>query len=102
RTPPTEIYTLSLHDALPISFEQAIAKLSRKEFFELVRHLRERHAREWDLQIEEDAQSGKLREVYQRLEAENEDQPEMPLDDFLRSEEHTSELQSRFDLVCRL
>src|SRR5438067_13086181 len=24
------------------------------------------------------------------------------LDEFLRSEEHTSELQSRFDLVCRL
>jgi len=63
--------------------EQAIAKLSRKEFFELVRHLRERHAREWDQQIEEDAQSGKPRKIYQRLEAENQDQPEMPLDDFL-------------------
>src|SRR5207249_2858881 len=25
-----------------------------------------------------------------------------PLEAFLRSEEHTSELQSRFDLVCRL
>src|SRR5699024_12278349 len=24
------------------------------------------------------------------------------LDDYMRSEEHTSELQSRFDLVCRL
>src|SRR5699024_12267537 len=29
--------------------------------------------------------------------------PDMPsLDDYYRSEEHTSELQSRFDLVCRL
>ena len=37
--------------------EQAIAKLPREEFFELVRHLRERHAQEWDRQIEEDAQS---------------------------------------------
>ena len=63
--------------------EQAIAKLSREEFFELVRRLRTRHAEEWDRQIEEDAQSGKLREVYQRLEAENQDHPEMPLDDFL-------------------
>src|SRR5699024_11379317 len=26
----------------------------------------------------------------------------LPLDDVIRSEEHTSELQSRFDLVCRL
>ena len=63
--------------------EQAIAKLPRKEFFELLRHLRERHAREWDQQIEGDAQSGKLREVYQRLESENQDQPDVPLDDFL-------------------
>ena len=63
--------------------EQAIAKLPRKEFFELVRHLRERHARDWDQQIEEDAQSGKLREVYRRLESENQGQPEVRLDDFL-------------------
>ncbi len=66
--------------------EQAIAKLPREEFFELLRHLRERHAREWDQQIEEDARSGKLREVYQRLEAENQGQPGMPLDDFLDDE----------------
>jgi len=66
--------------------EQAIAKLPRKEFFELVRHLRERHAREWDQQIEEDAQSGKLREVYRRLESENQGQPDLPLDDFLDDE----------------
>ena len=57
--------------------EEAIAKLPRQEFFEHVRHLRERHAREWDRQIEED--NGKLREVYRRLEAENRDQPEVPL-----------------------
>lgn len=66
--------------------EQAIAQLSREEFFELVRHLRERHADEWDRQIEEDAQSGKLREVYYRLEAENQGQPGVPLDDFLDHE----------------
>ena len=64
--------------------EQAIAKLPRKEFFEILRRLRERHAQEWDRQIEED--NGKLREVYQRLEAENQGQPEVPLDDFLDHE----------------
>jgi len=64
--------------------EQAIAKLPRQEFFELVRHLRERHAREWDRQIEKD--NGKLREVYRGLEAENQGEPEMPLDDFLDNE----------------
>src|SRR5699024_12754810 len=29
-------------------------------------------------------------------------QPDFPVHQFIRSEEHTSELQSRFDLVCRL
>jgi len=66
--------------------EQAIAKLPREEFFDLARHMRERHAQEWDSQIEEDAESGKLREAYRRLDAENQGQPEMPLDDFLDNE----------------
>jgi hypothetical protein len=66
--------------------EQAIAKLPREEFFELMRHLREHHAREWDCQIEEDAHSGKLREAYQRLEAENQGQSQGTLDDFLDHE----------------
>src|SRR5437867_2268273 len=60
------------------------AKSPREEFFQLVRHLRERHAREWDQQIEED--NGKLREVYRRLETENQGQPEVPLDEFLDHE----------------
>src|SRR5437868_9669025 len=69
---PTEIYTLSLHDALPISREPA-------EHRPRVRVRRAapgcRHA----------------------------DQAEKPWQRRLvRSEEHTSELQSRFDLVCRL
>src|SRR5690349_22806348 len=69
-TAPTEIYTLSLHDALPISygFDRG-------------------HAR-----IMSTATTG--------------DQPSLRayLDTYLtpRSEEHTSELQSRRDLVCRL
>jgi hypothetical protein len=66
--------------------EQAIAQLPREEFFQLVRHLRERHAGEWDQAIEEDAQSGKLREVYERLQSENQGESEIPLDDFLDDE----------------
>src|SRR5437868_7659442 len=62
-TATSEIYTLSLHDALPISGP----------------HPRGRHRRPVDTR-------GRLR----RLRG------------VLRSEEHTSELQSRFDLVCRL
>ena len=52
-----------------------------------MRHLRERHAAEWDRQIEEDAQTGKLREAYERLQTqENHTEPEAPLDDFLDDE----------------
>src|SRR5438067_7523286 len=60
----TEIYTLSLHDALPIFVQKGLRRIrlraSGREVFE---------------------QAGERR---------------------VRSEEHTSELQSRFDLVCRL
>src|SRR5437773_12329834 len=59
----TEIYTLSLHDALPISSQA--------------------HARPVP---------------HDRASAEAPD-PQAPPD---RSEEHTSELQSHHDLVCRL
>src|SRR5437660_3146362 len=61
-TATTEIYTLSLHDALPISMSQS------------VRHL---------LEIRFNGDPG-------ATEAQD------------RSEEHTSELQSRGHLVCRL
>jgi hypothetical protein len=63
--------------------EQAIAQLPREDFFELVRQLRERHADEWDRQIEEDAHNGKLQALHDRLQDENRGQPETPLDDFL-------------------
>src|SRR6185312_17482895 len=57
-TATTEIYTLSLHDALPISGHQLGGRPRRRLC--------------------------------------------VPVDGVRRSEEHTSELQSRSDLVCRL
>src|SRR5207249_10134388 len=76
-TPPTEIYTLSLHDALPISyysamFESGIPLDTNPDF---------RKAGDRAFAV--------LRTACESLIA-------------TRSEEHTSELQSRFDLVCRL
>src|SRR5437868_8892477 len=62
-TAPTEIYTLSLHDALPISRDATRVRLT--QFFG----------------------GGIMNKLYLIIP---------------RSEEHTSELQSRFDLVCRL
>src|SRR5437660_9976028 len=65
-TPPTDIYTLSLHDALPISPTMAVSRS----------HLHSCAAR-----------TACSRE---------------PPAARARSEEHTSELQSRGHLVCRL
>ncbi len=63
--------------------ERQIEGLPREQFFELVRHLRERHADEWDRQIEHDAGSGRLREFYERLQKEEPGESEAPLDAFL-------------------
>src|SRR3712207_9365810 len=70
-TATTEIYTLSLHDALPISQAGALP------------HVRDRRAR-----------AGGVRHAGALLDHER------PVR--LRSEEHTSELQSSQYLVCRL
>jgi hypothetical protein len=67
--------------------ETAISKLSHHELVELRAWLAEFEADAWDRQMEEDAQSGRLDAFYQRLQRENEGQPEVPLDDFLNEEE---------------
>src|SRR5438309_4857303 len=69
-TPPTEIYSLSLHDALKILRRQ----LDRAHLRKRSRIPRHRCART------------RWRGIRERF----------------RSEEHTSELQSQFHLVCRL
>src|SRR2546428_9195263 len=75
-TATTEIYTLSLHDALPISqpIAQFLAAFPANLLFPIVISAIVLHKLNPDIWIE-------LVE---------------------RSEEHTSELQSRSDLVCRL
>src|SRR2546429_2588297 len=67
-TATTEIYTLSLHDALPISSSRI--RPTRISIFSTM-PVRGMRASRWPLRL-------------------------------LRSEEHTSELQSRLHLVCRL
>jgi hypothetical protein len=63
--------------------EQAIAQLPRGQFFELVRRLRERHADEWDRQIEEDAKNGRLDTLWKKAETEIEEGGLRPLDEIL-------------------
>src|SRR5437870_10806290 len=71
--PPTpDIYTLSLHDALPISFW-------KRAFFS--------GPRAWPVNRKLERSSQKVSDVHNQKP---------------RSEEHTSELQSRGHLVCRL
>ena len=66
--------------------EQDIANLSPEQFVELEQWFDAERNRKWDRQIEEDAQSGKLREVYEKLKSENQGQPNTPLDEFLDNE----------------
>src|SRR5436309_9923692 len=78
-TATTEIYTLSLHDALPIfdpSREGGDKRQARRAYQEIQRRR--------ELQPAQESQA---------VDARDQD---------LRSEEHTSELQSRENLVCRL
>src|SRR5438105_9483934 len=82
---PPELYTLSLHDALPISADQPGGNV----LGDACRHVgscrMSRHSRT-DV-------SARARGRQSRLPCGG---------SALRSEEHTSELQSRVDLVCRL
>src|SRR5438034_7048782 len=82
-TSTTEIYTLSLHDALPICLdakgeERPVRGLHRVS---LLGSVVRRHRIEWPKSLQ-----------LQAVEMTNRQ----------RSEEHTSELQSHSDLVCRL
>src|SRR5947207_15562131 len=74
---PTDIYTLSLHDALPILTAATEGGQNRVRI--------------------------RVHEAAARCAPEVEVPDDQPLDALYdRSEEHTSELQSHSDLVCRL
>src|SRR5205823_15074563 len=88
-SPTTEIYTLSLHDALPIlalvvAEKDVVARLQALDEVVLEQQRLRLGARRRDLG------AGDLREHHRRARG------------LLRSEEHTSELQSLAYLVCRL
>src|SRR2546427_3980014 len=85
-TATTEIYTLSLHDALPI-FRQSACQRSL----------------EMPYSDEADERSASRRsEMLEKLLVPVAVVGHVLFYDVLRSEEHTSELQSQSNLVCRL
>src|SRR3712207_7287378 len=89
-TATTEIYTLSLHDALPIFHHLLNHVLSPECFGEVV--------------VENDAR--RIFDTHPRLTFVLIERviliPKLSMLPTIRSEEHTSELQSRQYLVCRL
>src|SRR3712207_8337660 len=89
-TATTEIYTLSLHDALPISLDSKVNTRATAPFSG-------RGSPRWrraliDRDVPRAAKRGRTRRCRSRRNASRS----------VRSEEHTSELQSRQYLVCRL
>jgi hypothetical protein len=58
--------------------EAAIAKLPPREFGQLERWFDAERNRKWYRQIEEDAQSGKLRNMYERLQAKDNRHADVP------------------------
>src|SRR5205823_12605427 len=94
--PPSDIYTLSLHDALPIldlaflhSFDEAL------DFVDQI-------GSPWLGVVLELNNAWIERRLYANIRARTDRIALVQVSDFKRSEEHTSELQSLAYLVCRL
>src|SRR5206468_6029528 len=92
--PTTDIYTLSLHDALPIFRKLRIARITPEELKQKLDAGEDIMVVDLRSSVEFEGEgdtvvAGALRMNTDEIEAR-------------RSEEHTSELQSRSDLVCRL
>src|SRR5206468_8300289 len=98
-TPSSDIYTLSLHDALPISLLSSPGRVAIRPD-----DLRDHRRRGADLSrwAQAGQRAGSLSpfQIHHRLGREHPRQQYSFV--AVRSEEHTSELQSRSDLVCRL
>src|SRR5256885_5613121 len=97
-TATTEIYTLSLHDALPISAAQvhdmALRLAPEKVLRQRAKAVRARQHAVDALPVLKPA-AAVVAQLGQRVQG-------MGIADGHRSEEHTSELQSPCNLVCRL
>src|SRR5699024_12314630 len=83
-------YAVSLHDALPIYRRRGVSYFGRRVVRNMAPHDVEGSPSGRCARPSGSSRIDRMRLVVQGLGT------------FLRSEEHTSELQSRFDLVCRL
>src|SRR5690606_41688863 len=92
--PPTELSTLSLHDALPILAHDGDPRLRRRRAGAVVPRL---HVSPQPL-----VRFGRTHRQHRRQDRTSPHGPRKSAAGPVRSEEHTSELQSRENLVCRL
>src|SRR5699024_11265860 len=96
----TVICSLSLHDALPILLRVLAMGVLAAGVAALLAQRLSRRIKTALLGYEPDAFARRFLQREDILEALEEGI--LAIDKEARSEEHTSELQSRFDLVCRL
>src|SRR5207253_9922894 len=98
---PTGTSTLSLHDALPILNAQYRRMLDREQepSKDVRNYVKERYASALQLIKNIEQRKQTILKVCQSIIRRQTDFLESGID---RSEEHTSELQSRGHLVCRL
>src|SRR5206468_13131763 len=94
-TTTTEIYTLSLHDALPICPESSVEPASWKMEIQMDQKKNDREEAEINVDLKPALGTTERQKRQFFASIVNDKQNH-------RSEEHTSELQSRSDLVCRL
>src|SRR5207248_5773044 len=92
--PPTDLSTLSLHDALPIFFDK---KLNNELLSSPIRLAistdNPEHWPAWNMDFADEQRAPR---------SYVSGSPKITVIENGRSEEHTSELQSPYDLVCRL
>src|SRR5690606_41193799 len=99
-TAPTALYTLSLHDALPIS--AAGQEPSGGQAAEDLRYPQDGRLRPRTRGPHTSADQGRILPQPADRGRDRLDDDDPGIGREVRSEEHTSELQSRENLVCRL
>src|SRR5207248_5133718 len=95
--PPSQIFTLSLHDALPISdlvfFDDVLPAQAVAVFLHHRKRQQQRPLGRFQSEVLDD---------FRRIDHRRHRAALISRAAAVRSEEHTSELQSPYDLVCRL
>src|SRR5439155_24658510 len=101
-TGPTEISTLSLHDALPIYGDPHLGHALEKVGADCIARYRRLRGEQVHFVMGMDEHSQSVVQAAERAGVTPREWVDRMTATFARSEEHTSELQSRGHLVCRL